>query len=228
MKSTHMKLSVDTVLFGYQDELQILLIQRKYDPFQGSWALPGGFVEESESLENAVVRELKEETGVDMPLNRLEQIYTFGNVDRDPRGRVVTVAYMGLVNPDKFDLKASTDASDAKWFSWNELPDLAFDHQQIIQLGLQRLQAKLVYSPIGFDLLPSKFLFSEVEQLYQSILQINLDRRNFRKKFLSLDLLKETGEKVNLGKGRPAMLYTFNEKVYQRLENERVNLQLLG
>ncbi|MCB9188323.1 MAG: NUDIX hydrolase [Flavobacteriales bacterium] len=223
-----MRISVDIVLFGYRKSLQILLIRRKFEPFKGEWALPGGFVLEDESLEQAVLRELKEETGVEMALSRLEQIYTFGAVDRDPRERVISVAYIGLVNPDKFQLLADTDAADAQWFELVESPQLAFDHQEILDLAQKRLQGRLVYSPIGFDLLPEKFLFSEVEDLYQSILNIELDRRNFRKKFLGLGLLEETGERVSEGKGRPAMLYRFNKKVYEQLEKEKINLQLLG
>lgn len=223
-----MKLTIDIVLFGYQKELQILLVKRKYDPFKGQWALPGGFVLENESLEEAVNRELKEETGVEIPLNRLEQIYTFGEVHRDPRDRVVSVAYMGLVNPDLYKTQAATDTLDVEWFDWNQLPNLAFDHTEILELGLKRLQSKMIYSPIGFDLLPKTFLFSELEHLYQSILQMEIDRRNFRKKFLGLGLLDETGERISEGKGRPAMLYRFNKKVYEQLEKEKINLQFLG
>lgn len=208
------RLAVDSVVFGYYNQkLEVLLIQPKYGDFQHLWALPGGFIKNTETLTEAVVRELKEETGV--KLSYLEQLATFGAVNRDPRFRVVTVAYLGLSNPKNHVLKADTDAKDVNWFCIDNLPELAYDHAEIIQTAIERLKRKVKYEPIGFDLLNKKFSFSELEQLYQTILSRKLDRRNFRKKILALDLLDETGEMSKPKNGRPAMLYSFNKKKYE-------------
>ena len=149
----NIKVSVDAVVFGYssEDGLSVLLIKRGIEPFKSKWALPGGLVEDDESLEQAVERELKEETGV--KINYLEQLYTFGSPKRDPRNRVISVTYYGLVRPGNFDLKADTDASDAAWFNIKILPELAFDHAMIIEKSIDRLKGKIVYEPIGFELL---------------------------------------------------------------------------
>ncbi len=155
------KLSVDAVVFGYtsEDGLSLLLIKRGIEPFKGLWALPGGLVKNDESLEAAVERELKEETGIS--INYLEQLYTFGDPARDPRNRAVSVTYYGLVSADKFTIMADTDASDVRWFNVKSLPDLAFDHNQIVKTAIRRLQGKIIYEPIGFELLPKRFPFSE-------------------------------------------------------------------
>src|SRR5690606_28560835 len=154
-------LTVDAVVFGYhkKDGISVLLIKRKYDPYIGNWALPGGFVDEQESLEEAVKRELSEEAGI--TIDYLEQLYTFGKPERDPRRRIVSVAYFGLVQTSDFNqLVASTDADDAKWFNIKHLPDLAFDHSEILNMAIERLRAKIKYQPIGFELLDPKFPFS--------------------------------------------------------------------
>jgi 8-oxo-dGTP diphosphatase len=211
-----MKLCVDAILFGFDkdsNDLKILLIQRKYEPYKDLWALAGGFVQEKETLESAVIRELKEETGlISNPF--LEQLYTFGDIDRDPRDRIVSVAYYGLINTT--ELKASTDAKDAKWFSVNKLPkDLAFDHNHIINKALERLRGKIIYQPIGFELLEENFTFKTLHNLYETILGETLDRRNFKKKFLSLDILDELDEKKSDGAvGRPASFFKFNKEKY--------------
>ncbi len=211
-----MKLCVDAILFGFDkdsNDLKILLIQRKYEPFKDYWALAGGFVKEDETLENAVLRELKEETGLDQsPF--LDQLYTFGQLNRDPRERIVSVVYYGLINTS--ELKASTDAKDAKWFSIKSLPNnLAFDHKIIIFKALERLRGKIIYQPIGFELLEDKFTFTTLHKLYETILGKELDRRNFKKKFLSLDILDKLNEKNNeSGAGRPATLFKFNKEKY--------------
>ena len=188
------RLTVDAVVFGYEEgNISVLLIQRKYEPFKGKWAIPGGFVLNHESLEEAVERELHEETGVQ--INYLEQLYTFGAKDRDPRGRVVSVAYFGLVRPDAFHIAASTDAEKAQWFNIKELPELSFDHQAILDMAIQRLQGKITYEPIGFELLDSKFPFSDLEKLYTTLLDRAIDRRNFRKKNTQLKCPGRTGRK---------------------------------
>jgi len=216
----NIKVAVDAVVFGYFEnrELHILLIKRNIEPFLYSWALPGGLVKNEETLEEAISRELHEETGVNTTF--IEQLYTFGELNRDPRNRVISVAYLGLVNPKSYDLKASTDASDAQWFSINNLPNLAFDHLTIVTKALERLRTKIQYQPIGFNLLKTEFAFSDLESLYQSILGRDIDRRNFRKKIMSYNLLIETKNLRKEGSGRPARLFQFNQEKYQSLEKQ--------
>jgi 8-oxo-dGTP diphosphatase len=209
-------LTVDAVVFGYRaGQLFIVLINRKYPPFQGQWALPGGFVLPQETLDEAVERELREETGIQTSF--LEQLYTFGEVARDPRQRVVSVAYMGLVRPNDLTLVADTDAQDVAWYPTHALPDLAFDHPQIVGAALNRLRGKLTYQPIGLNLLAEKFPFGELEQLYATILNKPFDRRNFRKKILGFGILTELTEKRTQEKGRPATLFSFNKDRYETL-----------
>jgi 8-oxo-dGTP diphosphatase len=216
----NIKIAVDAIVFGYANNtLNVLLIKQKFGALKNQWALVGGFVKDNESLNDAVNRELQEETGI--KVNYLEQLYTFGdNVNRDPRFRVISVAYFALINSTKLTLKADSDAEDAKWFSINELPDLAFDHKEILETAQKRLQSKLTYQPIGFDLLPKEFLFSELENLYCTILEKEIDRRNFRKKILSFGIVEETEKFGNKIKGRPAKLYRFNKHKYNKLANE--------
>ncbi|AXO79346.1 NUDIX hydrolase [Olleya aquimaris] len=215
------QLSVDAVVFGYESgTVSVLLIKRKYEPFKGQWAIPGGFVLNKESLEEAVQRELKEETGLE--INYLEQLYTFGNPDRDPRNRVVSVAYFGLIKPSAFKIFASTDAEAVQWFDINELPNLSFDHDSILKLAINRLQNKMTYEPIGFELLDNKFPFSDIEKLYSSLLGRAIDRRNFRKKLLRFNILDELNEKTSKGSGRPAKLFKFNKKRYFKLKEEGI------
>lgn len=213
------RLTVDAIVFGYSksDGVSVLLIRRKYPPFKDGWALPGGFVLEDEGLEEAVQRELKEETGISV--NYLEQLYTFGDPKRDPRQRIVSVAYFALVKSALFQqLKASTDADEAKWFSINKLPSLAFDHKEIVKKAIERVRTKIRYEPIGFELLDKKFPFADLEKLYTALLDRPIDRRNFTKKIHSLDLLEDTGEfAAGAGAGRPSKIFQFNKKRYQEL-----------
>jgi 8-oxo-dGTP diphosphatase len=203
--------TVDVLIFTIiKDKLKILLVRRGQPPFEGFWALPGGFVKKDESLEEAALRELKEEAGVTDVY--LEQLYTFGDPHRDPRTRVITVAYFALMTSDTLQLKASTDASDAQWHPVKNLPPLAFDHHKIVEYGLHRLRSKLEYSNIAYGLLPAEFRLSELQKVYEVIMDRLLDKRNFRKKILSLGLLEATGEKEISGAHRPAMLYRFNKK----------------
>ncbi len=227
MSIQDIKVSVDAVVFGYTSEegLSLLLINRGIEPFKGMWALPGGLVENKESLEEAVERELLEETGIS--INYLEQLYTFGQPGRDPRNRVVSVAYYGLVKPSTFHLKAATDAGDVDWFNINELPDLAFDHKAIINTAIERLKGKIVYEPIGFELLDKRFPFSELEKLYVTVLDKPIDRRNFKKKIMRYGFLVETKERQQLkGAGRPGFLYQFDEKKYFQLKEKGINIEL--
>lgn len=220
------KLAVDIVLFGYENnQLFVLLIKQKYGKYKNNWSLPGGFVKNDEGIKTAALRELKEESGV--IVKDLEQLYTFGdNVKRDHRYRVVTVSYFGTVIPSSMNLHATTDAIDAKWFPMEEISKLPYDHKQILQTAFQRLKAKLNYQPIGFNLLNKKFPFSDLENLYMTILQKKIDRRNFRKKILSFDFLEETGEKVKKGSGRPALLYKFNKTKYQKSFKQGISFEI--
>ncbi|MNE30618.1 Bifunctional NMN adenylyltransferase/Nudix hydrolase [compost metagenome] len=214
-----MKLATDAVVFGYTKEtgLSVLLIKRKIDPFAHQWAIPGGFVHNNESLEDGVVRELREETG--LTVNYLEQLYTFGNPDRDPRYRVVSVAYYALVKPDSFITSAGSDAEDVSWFPIDQLPSLAFDHSAIIASAIQRLRGKITYEPIGFELLEEKFPFSDLEHLYINLLGREIDRRNFKRKIKQLDLLIELDETAPMSSaGRPGKLYSFNKEKYFSLK----------
>ena len=185
-----MRVAVDIVLFGYaEQQLHLLLIRRKYAPI--AWALPGGFVLEEEDLDTAVAR--------------------------DPRRRVVSVAYYGLVKPEKFTLSATTDSAEAKWFRLENMPELAFDHAEIIRVAHQRLRAKVTYQPVGFELLPDKFLFSDLQRLYETLLGRELDRRNFRKKILSFGIVEETGEKQQNVAHRAGSLFRFNKARYEEM-----------
>lgn len=222
----NIKIAVDAVVFGYQSNmLHVLLIQQKFGGQDSYWALPGGLVKEEESLIDAVKRELKEETNVSV--NYLEQLYTFGDdINRDSRNRVISVAYIALVDPSKLLLKADTDADEVNWVPISKIPALAFDHNEIITKGLERLKAKLTYQPIGFDLLPHEFLFSELENLYATILQKEIDRRNFRKKMLSFDILEETDTIVMQKAGRPAKLFRFNTVKYNQLVKDGFHFEI--
>ncbi|HEV8508671.1 MAG TPA: NUDIX domain-containing protein [Chitinophagaceae bacterium] len=222
------KVAVDAIVFGYSktDGVSVLLIQRKYPPFKDLWALPGGFVFEKESLEEAVKRELQEETGI--RVSYLEQLYTFGKPGRDPRQRVISIAYFALVKSSMYqELKASTDAEDVKWFTIKKIPPLGFDHKEILQTAIERIRAKIRYQPIGFELLDKKFPFSDLERLYSTLLDRDIDRRNFAKKMLALQILDETDEVAKTeGKGRPSKMYQFNKKRYQELIQKGINFEI--
>jgi 8-oxo-dGTP diphosphatase len=210
-------LTVDAVVFGLDEEdLKVLLIRRDLPPFRDAWALPGGFVRVEESLEEAVRRELQEETGITQVF--LEQLYTFGDVKRDPRERVVTVAYYALVKLSDHRIKAATDARDAAWFAVSEARGLAFDHDRILATALERLRGKVRYQPIGFELLPPQFTLSQLQRVYETILETSLDKRNFRKKILGMDFLVATDEVQKDVAHRAARLYRFDRKKYQQLQ----------
>ena len=218
-------LTVDCVVFGLDEkDLKILLIERGQNPFKGKWALPGGFVHVDETLDDAARRELHEETGVANVF--LEQLYTFGAVERDPRERVVSVAYYALVNLDEHDLTADTDASNAAWFELDDLPPLAFDHDNILKMALERLKGKLRYQPIGFELLPKKFTLSQLQHLYELVLNKEIDKRNFRKKILKMGFLEELDEIQKDVAHRAARLYSFNSDKYDNLVKKGFNFEL--
>ena len=206
MERTDVQVTVDLVIFALRDsELHVVLIRRGLPPFVGSWALPGGFVRDGESLEEAARRELQEETGVRDVY--LEQLYTFGDPERDPRGRIVTVAYYALLTGDAAPLVAGTDAGAAQWMRARKHPPLAFDHERILAYALERLANKLEYSTIGFQLLPRKFTLSQLQRVYEAVLGRKLDKRNFRRKMTLVDTLKPLNEWVRDGPSRPARLY---------------------
>ncbi len=201
--------TVDIIIFTVDSkDLKVLLIKRKINPFKGMWAIPGGFVRQGETLEEAALRELREETNVSNIY--LEQLYTFGDPKRDPRAWVITVAYFALISSDRLDIRADTDAEDVAWFSMYDLPELAFDHEKILKYALERLRNKLTYTTIGFQLLPEKFTLTELQRVYEIILNKPVDKRNFRKKILSENMLVELQETKMDGVHRPARLYKFS------------------
>lgn len=217
--------TVDCVVFGLDEEdLKIMLIERGEAPFKGTWALPGGFVRMGENLEEAVRRELKEETGIaDI---YMEQLYTFGEVARDPRGRVITVAYYALINLKEYKIAASTDAARAEWFSLKSMPKLAFDHKLIFDTALKRLKAKVRYEPIGFELLSKSFTLTQLQKLYEKILGEKIDKRNFRKKILGMKFLTSLPERESNVAHRSAQLYRFNNAQYLKLKKNGFNFEI--
>lgn len=218
-------LTVDCVVFGFDEgELKVLLIQRALDPFKGRWALPGGFVRVEEAIDAAARRELEEETGLRDVF--LEQLYTFGEIGRDPRERVVSVAYYALVKLARHPAQAATDAMAAQWFPVSRVPGLAFDHADILALALARLKGKVRYQPLGFELLPARFTLSELQHLYEAVLGAALDKRNFRKKVVGLGLLLPLKETRRTGAHRPARLFRFDADKYERLRKRGFNFEL--
>lgn len=208
--------ALDVLLFTIQENnLEVLLVRRKEEPFKDSWALPGGFVRMDESLEAGAARELREETGLKDIY--LEQLYTFGSPNRDPRTRVISVTYLALAAKNEWPIRAASDASEARFWPVKDLPKLAFDHQEIFKYGLDRLGSKLSYTNIVFGLLPDSFTLTDLQKIYEIILDKKLDKRNFRKKMLSTDLLSSVGQKSSSGAHRPAELFRFNKKEIQYL-----------
>jgi len=215
------QVTTDMVVFKViKDQLNILLVKRGTKPFKGMWALPGGRVNKGESLDKTAKRELYEETGVKNIF--LEQLYTFGEPNRDPRGRVISVAYFALINQEP-KLRASTDTVDARWFVMKKLPALAFDHQDIIDYALMRLRWKLEYTNIVRNLLPQHFTLSNLQKVYEIILNKKIDKRNFRKKILSLHLIKPARRnKINVP-FRPPQLWTFRTDKHVVLTKRELN-----
>ncbi|MFC1697254.1 NUDIX domain-containing protein [Nanoarchaeota archaeon] len=211
--------TTDVVIFTIKnDDLKVLLIKRGVWPFKDMWALPGGFVGMKESLDDAAKRELCEETGVCNVY--LEQLYTFGEPKRDPRTRVITVAYMAVTNQSNIKLRASSDATEVDWYSVYNLPKLGFDHAKIIDYALTRLRYKLEYKPVAFEFLPPKFTLTELQKVYEIVYNKTIDKRNFRKKVNELNVLKDMNETKMEGAHRPAKLYSFIKENFKSVENK--------
>ena len=221
-------LTADCVVFGVTFEsggpaLRVLLIERGEPPFEGALALPGGFVRIHETVDDAARRELQEETGLGDVF--LEQLYTFGALDRDPRGRVVSVAYYALVNLADHRVQSGTDARDARWLPVREARGLAFDHDEILATALERLRGKVRYQPIGFEMLPARFKLSQLQALYEAILGRPLDKRNFRKRFLAMGLLADVGAETGVPH-RAARLYRFDQRRYEALRSKGFDFEV--
>lgn len=211
-------IATDIAIFGIIDgKLQVLMIQMVKPPFSGKWALPGGLIKIRETADKAAKRILMENTGVQDVY--LEQLYTFSGVNRDPFGRVVSVAYFALIsNPNTLKLKAGTQYSGIGWKPVDRLPILAYDHKEIVALAVERLRSKLTYTNIIYSLLPKEFTLTELQSLYELILDRRLDKRNFRKKMLSLGLIKKTGHRQSGVANRPADLFTFISRLPKVVE----------
>ncbi len=209
--------TVDCVIFGFdKNQLKILLTKRAIEPFLGKWAFPGGFIQEQETADACALRKLSEEAGLGDIF--LEQLYTFSDLKRDPRGRVISIAYYALVKPTAYTLEAGLDIDAVKWFDLEEVPLLAFDHQQILSVAIERLKGKIRYQPIGFELLPTKFTLPELHNLYETILQRTIDRGNFRKKILSMGLLIDHSGMQKDRHARSAKIYSFDRMKYDELK----------
>lgn len=221
-KYPHPAVTTDCVIFGFDgEELKVLLIQRGIDPYKGHWAFPGGFLNLNESAEMGAMRELKEETGLESAY--IEQFHTYSSPHRDPRERVITIAYMAFVKLQ--EVKGGDDAADAKWFPVNDTPQLAFDHDIILRDALARLRERIHFHPIGYDLLPEKFTMKQFQTLYEAVLGVHFDRRNFAKKMFHLEILTQLDETIWPTPKREAYLYKFNIEKYNELKRRGFRLE---
>lgn len=205
-------LAVDLVVFGYyENSLNVLLLNRKEEPFRSRWTLPGAFLQMEETFTDVCSRVL--DTKLGMANFYMEQLYSFDDPARDPRGRVISIAYYALINPSRFEIVAGHMANDVKWFPLHEVPKLGFDHREILDAALKRLRAKILYHPMGFELLDEEFTMPELHQLYETILEVSIDRRNFRRKILDSEYLVSAGTKREGLQNRPPDLYKFNKQL---------------
>lgn len=222
-KYPHPAVTTDCIVFGFDgSSLSVLLINRGLEPYKGSWALPGGFMNMDETAEEGALRELQEETGVKDIF--IEQLQAFTGVDRDPRERVVTIAFMAFVRQENYEVIAGDDAAQAQWFAVKDLPNLplAFDHQEIIRVALDRLRWKITYEPLAFRLLNRTFTMTQLQTIYEAVLGQTFDRRNFHKKMTAMGYIVPTQQQAR-GTGRPGTLYTFDEDKYKEIiENKNV------
>lgn len=216
-KYQHAALTTDCVIFGYaKSGLSVLLIKRGIEPYEGCWAIPGGFLRMDETADECARRELKEETGLETDF--IEQFHTFSGIGRDPRERVVTIAYFALVN--KTEVRGGDDAKEAEWFPIDQLPELAFDHAEILAAAHQSLQEKIHFEPIGFELLPEVFTMPELQNLYEAILGVEFDRRNFYRKMLNLGLLDVVDDGIVRNSPRIPINYRFNKEKYDEMKEK--------
>ena len=214
--------TTDCVIFGFDSEgLSVLLIERGIEPFKGCWAFPGGFMQMDEDAQTGAKRELKEETGLEA--DYIEQFGTFTEVNRDPRGRVVTIAYFALVK--KTEVKGADDAAQAKWFPIDSIPPLAFDHDRILRVALKALREKIHFEPVGFELLHHVFTMPQLQDLYESILQVKFDRRNFASKMLKLGILNEVNDGTVRKGTRNPIKYSFNKESYDQMKAKGFRLE---
>jgi 8-oxo-dGTP diphosphatase len=221
-KYPHPAVATDCVIFGFDGiKLHVLLIERGAEPYKGMWAFPGGFLQMEEDAEQGALRELKEET--DLTAQYIEQFYTFSDPHRDPRERIISIAYYALVKIQ--EVKGGDDAAKAQWFSIDEIPRLAFDHDHILRKAMEKLRERIHFQPIGFELLPEKFTLKELQMLYEAILGVQFDRRNFAKKMLHFELLNQLDETVWPTPKREAFLYSFNKEKYFELKQKGFRLE---
>lgn len=221
-KYPHPAVTTDCAIFGFDgSNLQILLIKRGIEPYKGKWALPGGFLNPDESAEAGALRELKEETGIESAY--IEQFHTYSEPNRDPRERVITIAHLALIKLQ--EVKGGDDAAEARWFPIDEVPQLAFDHDAILRDAISRLRERMHFHPIGYDLLPDKFTLKELQNLYESVLGVRFDRRNFAKKMLHLGILTRLEETVWPTPKREANLFQFNIAKYEELKQRGFHLE---
>lgn len=218
----HPAVTTDCVIFGFDGErLQVLLVERGIEPYKGRWAFPGGFLKMDETAEEGALRELREETGLERAY--IQQFHTFSDPHRDPRERVITIAYYALVKIQ--EVHGGDDAASARWFPLSEIPSLAFDHDYVLRMATQRLREEIHFQPVGFELLPEKFTLKELQALYEAILGISFDRRNFAKKMLHLEILTELDETIWPTPKREAKLYRFNPDKYEELKQKGFRLE---
>ena len=221
-KYPHPAVTTDCVIFGFDgSELQVLLIERGIEPFKGKWAFPGGFLNMDETAQEGALRELKEETGLENAY--IEQFNTYSDPGRDPRERVITIAHYALVRIQ--EVKGGDDAAKAQWFPIDEVPQLAFDHDKILRDAMRKLRERIHFEPIGFELLPEKFTMRDLQILYESILGVKFDRRNFAKKMMHYELLNQLDETVRPTAKRDALLYSFNKENYELFKEKGFQLE---
>jgi 8-oxo-dGTP diphosphatase len=217
--------TVDNVIFGYHDnQISLLLLNRKEEPFANTWTLPGGFLHINETFEQAAKRVLTTKTGISDVF--LEQLFTFDAPDRDPRGRVLSIGYYALVNPTKYEIMAGTAANDVQWFDWKALPTLGFDHAHIVETAINRLKTKVLWQPIGFELLDSPFSIPELHTLYETILEKKFERRNFYKRIMELEILRKVDIRRDGGRKRPADLFEFDLEKYNELIDKGLSFKI--
>ena len=221
-KYPHPAVTTDCVIFGFDgSELQVLLIERGIEPFKGKWSVPGGFLNMDETAVEGALRELKEETGLENAY--IEQFNTYSDPGRDPRERVITIAHYALVRIQ--EVKGGDDAAKAQWFPIDEVPQLAFDHDKILRDAMRKLRERIHFEPIGFELLPEKFTMRDLQILYESILGVKFDRRNFAKKMMHYELLNQLDETVRPTAKRDALLYSFNKENYELFKKKGFQLE---